>query len=150
MTSTSAADENSDIGGTGTDRRGLAVLGFEECLRRLSRTRVGRVTYVSAGELVMLPINHAVDGASVVFRTSHGEKLQVASEAGHVAFEVDSFDEAAETGWSVLVKGTAERVYDPAITDRLDAMGLRSWADPAGQGQWVRIRPTEITGRELR
>jgi uncharacterized protein len=144
MTSTSAVD------GSGTDRRGLAVLGFEECLRRLSRTRVGRLTYVSAGELVVLPVNHAVDGANVIFRTAHGEKLQVASEQGHVAFEVDRYDEAAETGWSVVVKGTAERVYESALTDRYDAMGLRSWADPEGQGQWVRIRPSEISGRELR
>lgn len=133
---------------TVTDRRGLRVLGTEECLQRLRRTPVGRLVFVSAGELVVLPVNHAVDGTSVVFRTQHGAKLQVAAQAGTVAFEVDDYDDAAETGWSVLVKGTAEMVYDDADVARYEALGLRSWADAEGRGLWVRIRAAELSGRE--
>ena len=70
--------------------------------------------------------------------------------AGLALARVLAFDEAAETGWSVVVKGTAERVYDAALTDRYEGLGLRSWADPGGTGQWVRIRPSEVSGRELR
>lgn len=133
----------------GTDRRGLQVLDFEECLARLRRTPVGRLSFVSDGESVILPVNHAVDGTTVVFRTQHGSKMEVATKAGNVAFEVDGWDGAAGTGWSVLVKGTAELVYDEADTQRYEALGLRSWAEPSGGGQWVRIRPVEVSGRAL-
>jgi nitroimidazol reductase NimA-like FMN-containing flavoprotein (pyridoxamine 5'-phosphate oxidase superfamily) len=122
---------------------------MEECLARLAVTPLGRLAFVSAGESVILPVNHGVDGSCVVFRTTEGSKMDVAVECGNVAFEVDGYDADAETGWSVVVKGTAELVYDDAETARFEALGLRSWADPQRQGQWVRIRPEEISGREV-
>lgn len=134
---------------SGTDRLGLRVLDLDECVERLTRTPVGRIAFVSSGDLVVFPVNHAVDGMSVVFRTRFGSKMEVATSAGHVAFEVDGYDPAAETGWSVVLKGRAELVYDEADTRRYDDLGLRSWADPEGRGQWVRIRPDEVSGREL-
>jgi len=134
---------------TGADRLGLRVLDLDECVERLTRTPVGRIAFVSSGDLVVFPVNHAVDGMSVVFRTRFGSKMEVATSAGHVAFEVDSYDPAAETGWSVVLKGRAELVYDEADTARYDGLGLRSWADQEGRGQWVRIRPDEVSGREI-
>lgn len=130
-----------------TDHRGLAVLGFDECLEHLRNAPIGRLAFISAGESVILPINHALDGHFVVFRTKPGSKLDVAVAAGTVAYEVDSYDAATRTGWSVLVKGTAEVVYDRAETLRYSHLGLHSWADPEEVGQWVRIRAAEITGR---
>lgn len=131
------------------DRRGLRVLDLEECLARLARTPLGRLAFVSAGESVILPVNHVVDGSCVVFRTTDGSKMDVAVDNGNVAFEIDGYDPVAETGWSVLVKGSAELVYDDAETRRFEGLGLRSWADPERLGQWVRIRPEEISGREV-
>ena len=49
------------------DHSGLGVLSREECLRRLRAARVGRVALIDQGEPVILPVNHAVDGAAVVF-----------------------------------------------------------------------------------
>lgn len=134
---------------SGTDRLGLRVLDLDECVERLSRTPVGRIAFISAGDLVIFPVNHAVDGMLVVFRTRFGAKMEIATSAGHVAFEVDSYDPTAETGWSVVVKGRAELVYDDADTKRYDALGLHSWADTEGRGQWMRIRPDEVSGREI-
>jgi uncharacterized protein len=132
-----------------TDHRGLRVLGFEECLLRLRTARVGRLVFVDAGEPVVFPVNHALDGVDVVFRTSWGSKLQVAETSGVVAFEADGYDIESESGWSVLVKGNAQLVYESVDTDRYDKFGLRSWAGIKGPGFWVRIRPVEITGREI-
>ena len=143
MTSSGALDVDRQ------DRRGLRVLTLEECVGRLARTPLGRLAFVSAGESVILPVNHAVDGSCVVFRTTEGSKMDVAIENGNVAYEIDGYDAGAETGWSVVVKGTAELVYDDAETRRFEELGLRSWADPERRGQWVRIRPEEISGREL-
>ena len=132
-----------------TDHRGLRVLSFEECQERLKATPVGRVALVHAGEPVVFPVNHAMDGVDVVFRTLWGSKLRAAEDAGTVAFEVDGYDTVTETGWSVIVKGTAEVVYEDEDTNRYDRMRLRSWADTAEAGFWVRIRPIEVTGREV-
>ena len=72
----------------------------------------------------------------------------MAETSGIVAYEVDGYDSLSEIGWSV-VKGTAQLVYESVDTDRYDQLRLRSWADPEGLGFWVRIRPAEITGREI-
>ena len=110
---------------------------------------LGRLAFVDTGEPVVFPVNHAIDGVDVVFRTSWGSKLEVAESSGVVAFEVDGYDSQSESGWSVVVKGTAQLVYETVDTDRYDQLGLRSWADIKGLGFWVRIRPVEITGREI-
>ena len=132
-----------------TDHRGLRVLGLEECLERLLTTPVGRLAFMNEGEPVVFPVNHAVDGVDVVFRTSWGSKLLVAETSGTVAYEVDGYDSPSESGWSVVVKGTAQLVYENVDTDRYNQLGLRSWPDREGLGFWVRIRPVEITGREV-
>lgn len=133
-----------------TDRRGLAVLGFDECLRRLASAPVGRLAFLAAGSPVVLPVNHRLDGTSVVFRTTWGSKLQAAGTAADVAFEVDNYTPAARTGWSVLVRGKASLVYEAHEIDRLDALGMRPWLsiDPE-DAVWMRIRAEEITGREI-
>ncbi len=132
-----------------TDHRGLRVLGFDECLERLRTALVGRLAFVDSGEPVVFPVNHAMDGVDVVFRTSWGSKLQVAETSGVVAYEVDGYDSLSESGWSVVVKGTAQLVYESVDTDRYEQLGRQSWADIKGLGFWVRIRPVEITGREV-
>ncbi|MEP6666431.1 MAG: pyridoxamine 5'-phosphate oxidase family protein, partial [Nocardioidaceae bacterium] len=101
-----------------TDHRGLRVLGFEECLERLRTEPVGRLAFVDKGEPVVFPVNHAIDGVDVVFRTSWGSKLEVAESSGVVAYEVDGYDSLSEKGWSVVVKGTAQLVYESVDTDR--------------------------------
>ena len=57
------------------DHSGLGVLPLEECRRRLQAAKVGRVSFVDQGEPVILPVNHALDGEAVVFRTAAGSKL---------------------------------------------------------------------------
>jgi uncharacterized protein len=144
-------DKVEDLGSTNhpTDHRGLRVLGFEECLARLRTAPVGRLAFVNMGEPVVFPVNHGIDGVDVVFRTLWGSKFQVAETSGIVAYEVDGYDAPSESGWSVLVKGTAQLVYESVDTDRYDQLGLRSWADLNGLGFWVRVRPVEITGRAV-
>lgn len=136
-------------GGPPTDHRGLAVLTAEQCLARLRSTPVGRLAFLAAGEIAVLPVNHAVADDHVVFRTTWGSKLRAAAAAKPVAYEADSWDPVTGTGWSVLLRGTAEQVDDPEAVARYDALGLRSWADREGVGVWVRLRSVEISGREL-
>ena len=55
-----------------TDHAGLETLPFHVCLRLLASVPIGRVGFYADGEVVLLPVNHAVDGQDVVFRTASG------------------------------------------------------------------------------
>jgi uncharacterized protein len=129
------------------DRRGLRVLGMETCLARLRAVRVGRVAFPDDGAVVVLPVNHLVDGDSVVFRTTWGSKLHRAADGGSMSYEVDDHDVDTRSGWSVLVTGRAE-ILRGAEADRVDADAPPSWT-PFTDVSWVRIRAEEVSGREL-
>jgi len=83
-----------------------------------------------------------------VFRTGEGTKLGTAVRGGRVAFEVDGADEAAHTGWSVVVRGEATEVTDPAELARLRKRRLVPWA-PGSRSRYVRILPAKLTGRRI-
>ncbi len=131
------------------DHSGLEMLPMEDCLYHLRTARVGRVAFLLDGYPIILPVNHGMDGDTVVFRTDLGSKLAAADNAFPVAFEVDGFDVDRRAGWSVVVRGVAETVEEPADTDRLDALGVWPWADAVRRGHWVQITGSEITGRKI-
>jgi uncharacterized protein len=132
-----------------TDRAGLEILHLGDCFLLLGSVPLGRLGFVSGGEVVILPVNFVVDGQDVVFRTAPGSKLSAVEVGHYVGFEADWYDAAAGTGWSVVVNGLAEIVESDEDAARLDGLGLASWGG-AGSGRvWVRIRPTSITGRRI-
>jgi nitroimidazol reductase NimA-like FMN-containing flavoprotein (pyridoxamine 5'-phosphate oxidase superfamily) len=65
-----------------------------------------------------------------------------------VAFEVDQFDEAAHTGWSVVVTGRATLVTDPGERKRLRDSGVRSWTAPVEE-VFITVAPELVAGRAL-
>jgi nitroimidazol reductase NimA-like FMN-containing flavoprotein (pyridoxamine 5'-phosphate oxidase superfamily) len=123
------------------------MLPIEDCLRLLASVPVGRFGFHLDGEVVVMPVNHLVDGQNVVFRSARGSKLSAAESLGNVVFEADDYDANSRTGWSVLVNGRAEVVYDDTETRALDARGLDPWASAVDRPFWVRVRPTSISGR---
>lgn len=131
------------------DHAGLETLPFDTCLRLLSSVPLGRIGFYADGEVVMLPVNHAVDGQDVVFQAAGGSKLTAAEQQDLVAFEADDYDERTRAGWSVLVTGRAAVVYDEAETQRLGLLGLLPWACGVEHPFWIRIRPTSVTGRRI-
>ncbi len=135
--------------GQPTDHAGLEILPLEDCLRMLASVPVGRVGFHCDGEVVVLPVNHAVDGQDVVFRTARGSKLSAAEKLDLVAFEADGYDPRTRTGWSVVVSGHAEPVYEDSQIRRLARLELHPWATAVERPYWVRIRPTSVTGRRI-
>jgi uncharacterized protein len=131
-----------------TDHAGLEVLPFEACLQLLASVPIGRVGFLADGEVVVLPVNHLVDDQDVVFRTARGSKLSAAEQQDLVAFEVDAYDEQARSGWSVLITGRAEVVYEDAEIQRLSRHGLHPWPNAVEHPSWIRIRPTSVSGRQ--
>lgn len=131
------------------DHSGLEILSKDECLELLASEPVGRIAFIHEGAPVVLPVNHRVEGRTVVFRTDLGSKLSAAVMERVVAFEVDSYDAATQSGWSVLLRGTAESVDDTDAVAELDRLELTPWAAAGDRQHWVRVHPDEISGRRV-
>ena len=131
-----------------TDHAGLDILPFEVCLQLLASVPVGRVGFFADGEVVILPVNHVVDGQDLVFRTARGAKLSAAEGQDLVAFEADEYDGQSKSGWSVLATGRAEVVYEEAEVQRLSRCDPQPWVSAIGDPFWIRIRATSVSGRQ--
>ena len=119
-----------------------------ECRKLIAPGGVGRIAFTTASGPVVLPVNFAVVGDSIVIRTGQGTLIQ-AHAYDQVAFEVDHLDEAMRQGWSVLVSGPAHQVLQPSGFRRLrDSAAVWPWA--GGEREvYVRIVPARITGRRI-
>lgn len=137
-----------DRSGTVVDHSGLDTLSFESSLRLLASSPMGRIAFREDGEVLILPVFHAVDGQDVVFRTAGGSLLDLATRGEPVSFEADGSSSAEAGSWSVLVTGVAHLVLDPDEERRLEALELVRWGD--GEDRfWVRIRPSAVSGRRV-
>jgi nitroimidazol reductase NimA-like FMN-containing flavoprotein (pyridoxamine 5'-phosphate oxidase superfamily) len=126
----------------------VEVLSESECFSLLRSTEVGRLAIAIQNVPDIFPINYVVDGDSVVFRTEEGTKLAGALLGVGVAFEVDGYDVDRGVAWSVVVKGDAveiEKMYE--LFDAAD-LPLFPWQS-GWKHRFVRIRPSEITGRRF-
>lgn len=144
-----AATGNGGDHGWPVDHGGLQVLGLAECLARVRSVPIGRVGFLSEGEPLILPVNHGLDHDNVVFRTAPGSKLFAAERNSAVTFEVDDYAADLHTGWSVLISGVMERVYDDEVIARLNAVGPKPWADAVDRTVWVMIRSEDVSGRAI-
>src|SRR3546814_15471050 len=96
----------------------------------------------------IFPVNYAIVDDLIVFRTAPGSKLSAATEGAVVAFEVDEFDGASRSGWSVLVVGRSQVVHDLDTTFKVLDVGLEPWA-ACVRSALVRLAIAMISGRPL-
>jgi nitroimidazol reductase NimA-like FMN-containing flavoprotein (pyridoxamine 5'-phosphate oxidase superfamily) len=128
----------------------LRVIPPEECYRLLHTQEIGRLGLNTERYPLILPVNYALDGTTLVIRTHAGAILRGAEHA-NVTFEVDEIDRRTRSGWSVLVRGSAEEVGERHRADlvaRTRATGVQPWA-PGEKGHWLRIIAHEISGRRI-
>jgi nitroimidazol reductase NimA-like FMN-containing flavoprotein (pyridoxamine 5'-phosphate oxidase superfamily) len=139
--------EGESIAGSAGGRT-LRTLSPAECFDLLEPGGIGRVGFNAADGIMMLPVNFAVSGKSIVFRTAPDTLLAVYAD-GRVSFEADHLDEALRAGWSVLVHGHAHKVTDEREVKKLeDRTHLEPWA-AGSRDVYVRIAPTRISGRRI-
>jgi nitroimidazol reductase NimA-like FMN-containing flavoprotein (pyridoxamine 5'-phosphate oxidase superfamily) len=119
-----------------------------ECFELLAREQLGRVAAVDDRGPIVFPVNFVLNRHMVVLRTDEGTKLDAAIKGSRVAFEIDGTDPATHTGWSVVVRGEAVEVTDPAELARLRKLPLHPWA-PGAKTHYVRILPAAVTGRRI-
>ena len=117
-------------------------LSGDECRHLVRGHSVGRVCWLSAEGLQVLPVTYGAVGERIFFRVNPDSVLGELSGPIRVAFEVDDIDVPTATGWSVLVRGQAAATT--AEADRLP----EPWA-PGRRTLTVVITPVTYSGRAV-
>jgi uncharacterized protein len=129
--------------------RSIKTLSPDECFLLLESRDLGRIAFSIEGQPEIFPINYAMEGQIVVFRTAPGTKLDHVPEV-RLAFEVDDWNPKLGIGWSVVVKGLAEEVT--GNLGRTAEHIRKATVHPVAPGErwhWLAIRPSEVSGRRF-
>ncbi len=123
------------------------ILSDDACWDLLNRAEVGRVVFAEDDDIEVFPVNFAVGGRSILFRTAPGSKLELVGRHPRVAFEVDEHSKAE--AWSVIAWGVAERLSFDDEIEHSGVLSLVSWT-PDEKYNYVRITPDRLSGRRFR
>lgn len=127
---------------------GLELLTEEDARALLALGEIGRVGITMGALPAIFPVNYRMVDGAIVFRTAPGSKMSAAADGAVVAFEVDDYQLADRTGWSVLAVGPSEIVHDVVMAAKVLEAGLEPMAD-GKRTTIVRITPTFVSGRRL-
>jgi hypothetical protein len=125
----------------------LVEMPRPECLRKLALARTGRVAFDMPDGPVVLPVNVRVHGIDIFLRTAAGSELAEALHDRPASFQIDQLDEYRQTGWSVLVQGTANWVTEAELP-RYPSERPVPWAG-GERSLNIRIRANRVSGRIL-
>ena len=135
-----------------------------ECWQLLASVPIGRVVFTHRAMPAIRPVNHLVEGRTIIIRTHLGAAIAsraagpASTAAGPegsrdedpgsvVCYEADQIDPATHTGWSVIVTGLARLVTDPGAIARY-ADTLEPWM-AGDMNQIVAIEPHFVSGIRL-
>jgi uncharacterized protein len=127
---------------------GLELLTEDQARGLLATGEIGRVGITIGALPAIFPVNYRLIDGSIVFRTAPGSKMSAAAEGAVVAFEVDDYQLADRSGWSVLAVGRAEVIHDLVMASKLRDAQLEPLAD-GSRTAIVRIEPTFLSGRRI-
>ena len=132
----------------------LEELDEAECLRLIASGGIGRIGYSGRYGPTVMPVNYQLYEGTIVFRTTPDSttdedlRTGIANAEYKVAFEIDDFNTAARTGWSVLIQGSAHHVESEAERASVAGAGVDPW--PGGDRElFLRIMPSRVTGRRV-
>ncbi len=128
----------------------LEELSEVECLDVLEQHSLGRIAVVVDGQPQIFPVNYAMSGRVVTFRTGSGTKLSHAP-GSKVCLEIDEYDSSTGVGWSVMVQGMAVDATDAFDDVSWAARAVAPWPlAPGAKPFRIAIEPSQITGRRFR
>ncbi len=144
-------EQLTDAGDGVRDHLGLTVLDEQVCWDHLADEPLGRLAVQVDGSPHLVPVNHVVRNSEILFVSVAGTKLHRATHqpGAQVAFEVDGYDAATRTGWSVVVQGRIHPVDDLVEHTHQDVRGRPTWLEGYRDRQWLRIVPERVDGRRL-
>jgi len=127
-------------------RGALRDLDLQECIELLDSKAVGRVAFGTPEGPMILPVNYAVARDCVLFRTTPHNVIAANIGGRTAAFEVDEIDDFTQSGWSVLVRGTARFV--DSVDEVPGYVRPETWAEGV-RSLCIAIDLTSVTGRRL-
>lgn len=130
------------------DHRGSEVLTMAECLRLVAIEAagggVGRLGVPGDDAPIVVPVNFSLSDHQVLVRMGEGS-LWHRAKGQLIAFEIDHIDLESSMSWSVLIRGLATQLSDPAVALQRPPHPLVP--DP---GSFIlTIRPDVVTGRRF-
>ncbi|HEX6248698.1 MAG TPA: pyridoxamine 5'-phosphate oxidase family protein [Nocardioidaceae bacterium] len=127
----------------------LHEMSVDECIELVAAGVVGRAAICTPNGPHVVPVNYAVHGDSIVFRTTPYSVLGTYAWAGDIAFEVDDFDRRTHEGWSVVIMGRGEMIEDIEEIEEIRwSHDPKPWVD-GPRPLYVRLRWREVTGRRI-
>ena len=110
---------------------------------------MGRVVFTMQALPAIRPVNHLIDGKTIVIRSHLGSAItgHASADGAVVCYEADDIDPVRHTGWSVIATGLARLVTSPEAVGRYQQV-LEPWvAKP--MDQVIAITPQMMTGIRL-
>jgi len=132
-----------------TEGRVVVDLPPGACREKLESATMGRLGLSVDALPVVVPVNFAIDGQSIVIRTTSGTKLSAAVNETVVAFEIDDYDAEKDRGWSVLVRGTAREITARPRIEHLRALPLHPLSPDGRDDRFIEVAMEIVTGRDL-
>ncbi|WP_284740577.1 pyridoxamine 5'-phosphate oxidase family protein [Amycolatopsis sp. RTGN1] len=123
----------------------LREVSTGNCRVLLESVPLGRLAFVHDGLPVIRPVNFTVAEDAIYLRAGRNSWADRIS-GQPVTFEVDGYDRADRTGWSVIVTGIATLATDIETVAGQLGNDLRSWAPPP-RDRLLRIAIGRIDGR---
>ncbi|MDR0285824.1 MAG: pyridoxamine 5'-phosphate oxidase family protein [Propionibacteriaceae bacterium] len=124
----------------------VTYLDTDKAWDLLASGQLGRLAVQADVGVDIFPVNYAIDGECIIFRTAEGAKLSDLMAFGLATFEVDMWDE--QCGYSVIAKGPATPVRAVEEIAEVEALHLRPWV-PTVKTVFVRICVTSISARKF-
>ena len=123
----------------------LQVLTHDECLELLNACDVGRVAWNEPEGPIVLPVNYAMEGTAITFRTAIDSAVARQLHLGFASFQIDEYDDVTHSGWSVLARGVVSFMES---NDDFAEWAVVPWA--AGERHFaMRITPLMLSGRRV-
>jgi len=123
-------------------------LTVSECLGLLGGGVVGRVALSTPLGPRIVPVNYAMHGSAIVFRTTPYSELGSYGPRSEAAFEIDHLDYEHQQGWSVVALGRLEEMSPEEVDDLREFWEPRPWA--AGHRNFfLKLVWRELSGRRI-
>jgi len=102
------------------EHRQLEELTRTRALALLSSVPIGRLVFTHQALPAIRPVNHLVEGESIIVRATAGAAVTAAAarDGVVVAYEADVIDAERREGWSVIIVGTARLMTDDLAAER--------------------------------
>ena len=127
----------------------IEVLSPDACFTLLASRSLGRLAFAVGAHAEIFPINYALEGHIIVFRTTPHIALGVAPGI-ILTFEVDDWDSKQGVGWSVIAKGQAEDITHDLgrSAEHLRRVPVHPVA-PGERWRWLALLPYKVSGRRF-